>query len=136
MGVEAMYKEAAFFVHTLKCGQTATLVALEGDLGSGKTTFAQGVARALGIKESITSPTFVIQKRYPLEGGEFRQMVHIDAYRLAGAHELMVLDWKDMLADPGNLILIEWPERVCEILPPNTQTLKLKFVDEHTRLII
>ena len=133
VGVESLYTEAAQFAHTLKRDNAALVVALEGDLGAGKTTFVQGVARALGIKESVTSPTFVIQKTYPLQGSDFKQLVHIDAYRLKGAHELEVLEWKDAVADPSNLIFIEWPERVAGALPTNTRALHLEFIDEQTR---
>lgn len=104
----------------------ATVVTLSGDLGAGKTTFTQGVARALGVTETVTSPTFVLEKIYPIRNTSrsngagklgFKRLVHIDAYRLKGAHELEVLGWNELLADPGNLILLEWPERVEGAIP-------------------
>lgn len=95
----------------------ATVVALSGDLGAGKTTFAQAVARALGVEETVSSPTFVIEKVYQLSGQSFEKLIHIDAYRLESAHELEVLGWRETVADPNNLILIEWPERLAALVP-------------------
>lgn len=95
----------------------ATIVALSGDLGAGKTTFAQGIARALGVEEAVTSPTFVLEKIYELTGQKWARLIHIDAYRLKSEHELEVLGWKEIARDCGNLILIEWPEMVAELIP-------------------
>ena len=97
--------------------EQATVVTLSGDLGAGKTTFAQGVAKALGVGETVTSPTFVIQKIYELEGQKFSRLIHIDAYRLKSAHELEMLGWKELCAESGNLILLEWPEHVAALIP-------------------
>ena len=108
---------------------TATVVTLSGGLGAGKTTFAQGVAKALGVEEPVTSPTFVIQKIYELEGQQFSHLIHIDAYRLnppaGGAHELEMLGWKELCADSGNLILVEWPENVAELIPEDA--IRIRF---------
>jgi len=111
----------------------ATVVALKGDLGSGKTTFVQMVANAYGVKEQVTSPTFVIEKIYKLEGRPFDRLIHIDAYRLESAHELEVLGWNEIVSDPKNLILIEWPERVPGALPEDGTTVAFTFIDEVTR---
>lgn len=106
-------------------GAGACVVALHGELGAGKTTFVQYVADELGITAAVTSPTFVIQKTYPISDGThgFHTLVHIDAYRLAGAADLAVLDWEETIADPGNLICIEWAARVESALPPQTKHL-------------
>ena len=96
---------------------SATILALSGDLGAGKTTFAQGIARALGVEENVTSPTFVIEKIYQLAGQKFSHLIHVDAYRLNGPHELELLGWKEITADPKNLIIIEWPEKVVDLIP-------------------
>ncbi|MEK7107922.1 MAG: tRNA (adenosine(37)-N6)-threonylcarbamoyltransferase complex ATPase subunit type 1 TsaE [Patescibacteria group bacterium] len=146
----------------------ATLVALSGELGSGKTTFVQCVARALGIKETITSPTFVLIKSYQLpvlkspapmnigappfskgelkspfvkgstrvrEGEGFETLFHIDAYRLESGAELAKLGFEEIVANPQNLIFLEWPENVSEVLPTNYLTIKFSFIDEATRAI-
>ncbi len=111
----------------------ALLVGLFGELGSGKTTFVKGVASALGIEESVTSPTFVIEKIYKLSKPPFKHLIHIDAYRLESGTELLHLGWKDILGDSGNVIFLEWPERVGEILPKGMMKLRFRFVDEYTR---
>ena len=126
---------AAQFVRQLAPGRTATVVALHGDLGAGKTTFVQAVARAFGVTADVVSPTFVIQKRYELHNQPFRHLVHIDAYRLTEARELAVLGWDELLHDPGNLIFIEWPERVDELLPADTRHIHLTYIDASTRRI-
>lgn len=136
VGIESMYRHAGDFARALRPEDKAIVVGLEGDLGAGKTTFFQGVAKSLGVTDHVTSPTFVIQKTYPLSGQQFKQLIHIDAYRLKSAHELEALGWDAAVRDPTNLVFIEWPERVREVLPPNLRTLKLRFIDEQTRGLI
>lgn len=111
----------------------ATVLALRGDLGAGKTAFTKALARHLGIDEHVTSPTFVIMKKYPIERGAFAQLVHIDAYRMHDGRELEMLGWPDLLKDAQNLIVIEWPERVDAVLPKDAITLSFSHVDETTR---
>ncbi len=113
----------------------ALVVGLYGDLGSGKTTFVQMLAKILGIKESITSPTFVILKNYRLLTANYLLLIHIDAYRLESGKELEKLGWKEISDNPENIILIEWPERVSEILPSDMIKINFEFVDENTRKI-
>lgn len=135
-GLERMAEEARVFVAQLVPRAQATVVTLSGDLGAGKTTFAKGVARALGITEHVTSPTFVIMKIYDLEGQAFKRLVHIDAYRLKGMHHLKVLGWEELLADAGNLILIEWPEKIAGAVPQDAVRLALRYSGEGEREII
>ncbi len=113
----------------------ATLVALSGKLGSGKTTFVQCVARALGVKENITSPTFVLIKSYKLYATSYKNLFHIDAYRLKSGEELAKLGFEEIIANPQNLIFLEWPENVSEVLPADYKTIKFSFIDEATRAI-
>lgn len=105
-----------------------TLVfSLEGELGAGKTTFTQGFAEGLGIKEKIQSPTFVILKIYPLRRPtsklrrwtSFSHFIHVDAYRLR-ARDFKVLGWKEFIKNPHNIILVEWGNKIKNILPKNT----------------
>jgi len=111
--------------------KSATLVALRGELGSGKTTFVQTLLRRLGVKENIQSPTYVLMKTYPLDGplttfGErrrFNRVMHIDAYRLKNAAEFAALQPVEFLQDPKALVLLEWPERVEGALPPPDLTI-------------
>lgn len=97
----------------------ATVIGLSGHLGAGKTAFTKCVAKDLGIVEDVTSPTFVIMKIYPIDsakGFPWKKLVHIDAYRLEQGRELVVIDFEKYAADAGNLILIEWPENVKEMV--------------------
>lgn len=123
-------------------GVRATVVGLYGDLGSGKTAFTQAVARALNIRETVTSPTFVIEKIYAVNHSgtdsqitPFTHLIHIDAYRLEKSEELIRLGWNEIIADPANLILIEWPEKVPDIMPADHIKLSFTFIDEITREI-
>lgn len=95
----------------------ATLVTLSGELGAGKTAFTKAVAHALGIEEVVTSPTFVLEKIYSLSNKSFKRLVHIDAYRLEKYTDLVPLGFDELMEDPGNLILLEWPEKVAGALP-------------------
>ena len=96
-----------------KYDDQATIVALSGHLGAGKTAFVKQVAKVLGVTEEITSPTFVIMKMYEIVGVfPWSRLVHIDAYRLEKMEELDVLDWEGLVSNTGNLIMIEWPENV------------------------
>lgn len=98
-----------------------TVLALHGDLGAGKTTFTQGLARGLGIQESVTSPTFNI---FTLHRGAGKTLVHLDAYRLNGAAALDELMIDDFLIAPWWLA-IEWPENVADWLPADALHLDL-----------
>ena len=104
-------------------GRGARVVALSGELGAGKTTFTQGFAAALRIKEKIKSPTFVLIKIYDLrqvtrdKRQGFKHLIHIDCYRIRGAKDFIHLGLKDMLRDRDAIIFIEWPERIKKILP-------------------
>lgn len=96
----------------------ARLVLIEGELGAGKTTFVQALARALGVRERVTSPTFVIEKTYELPSktrDDIKRIVHIDAYRLSSLSDLTALGWERHIDDPHALILLEWPGRVREV---------------------
>ncbi len=83
------------------------VLALQGTLGSGKTTFVKGLAKALGVKQVITSPTFVLMKVYPAHRGRIRQFVHVDCYRVPGA-ELTHIGLSDYLGDQHTVVAIEW----------------------------
>lgn len=110
-------KVAALLASSVK---TPTIIALEGNLGSGKTTFVQGFARALGIKENILSPTFVLLKAYPLKRGKrFKHLAHIDCYRLGSPQELLHLGFRDIIKDKDAVILIEWADKIKKLLPKN-----------------
>lgn len=115
--------------------EKSTLIALRGDLGSGKTTLTQEVAKILGVKENIVSPTFVIMKGYEIKNKKFKKLIHIDAYRLEKSEELLKLGWNEIINDPQNLIILEWPEKVPECVPQNAIFIDLSHKDEQTRTI-
>ncbi|MES2203143.1 MAG: tRNA (adenosine(37)-N6)-threonylcarbamoyltransferase complex ATPase subunit type 1 TsaE [Patescibacteria group bacterium] len=103
----------------------ATVVALRGELGAGKTTFVQALAHDMGIAASVLSPTYVLMKKYPIEGDRlpsgalrrFKTLVHIDAYRLERPEEFSTLQPQEFLGDPSNLVVVEWPEKLGRLLP-------------------
>ncbi len=113
----------------------AIIIGLEGELGSGKTTFVQKFAKALGIKEHITSPTFVILKKYQIPSTKYQYVIHIDAYRLKTGEELNKLGIQELIQDPRNIIMIEWANLVADILPNDRITIHFEHVDENTRKI-
>lgn len=110
------------------------LVCLEGYLGGGKTTFAQGVAAALGIKEAVTSPTFLIMKKYQAPRGKYN-LYHFDCYRIKNAREILDLGWEEIIKDKNNIVLVEWAEKIKRILPKDKVRIKFEFVDENRRKI-
>jgi tRNA threonylcarbamoyladenosine biosynthesis protein TsaE len=111
------------------------VVALQGDLGAGKTTLVQQAAAILGVGETVISPTFIIEKIYKLNNDRFSHLIHIDAYRLESAQELERLGWHELTTDKTNLIFVEWPERVTGILPQDAIAVHLEFVNDTTRKI-
>ena len=92
--------------------KTGRVVAFTGDLGAGKTAFVSGMARALGVEERLTSPTFTIVNEY--EGGRL-PLFHFDMYRLGGADELFHIGWEDYLSR-GGVCAVEWSENVAEAI--------------------
>ena len=113
----------------------ACVIALEGELGAGKTTFIQGFAKALKIKQKITSPTFVLIKSYKLPAITYKLLYHIDAFRLKDWHDLVSLGIKEIFANPQNIILIEWAERVKSILPKKRINIHIDHISKNERKI-
>ncbi|OGZ52785.1 MAG: tRNA (adenosine(37)-N6)-threonylcarbamoyltransferase complex ATPase subunit type 1 TsaE [Candidatus Ryanbacteria bacterium RIFCSPLOWO2_01_FULL_48_26] len=109
----------------------AFIIALSGDLGAGKTTFVQGFARGLGIKKRATSPTFIIFRRFAIPKVESHKskvesLYHVDAYRIKKSADLTALGFKEILKDPKNIVLIEWPENIKKILPKTVFWVRFK----------
>lgn len=113
----------------------ATILALHGDLGSGKTAFVKSLGKALGLRDNITSPTFVILKSYKLEARTWKLLHHIDAYRIEKENELEILGWDEIINNPENLIAIEWPENVSGLIPKSAIKINFEFVDESARRV-
>lgn len=97
----------------------AIVVALTGPLGAGKTTFTQGFARGLGLPHTLVSPTFLMVRRYPLRRKKYRNLFHVDAYRLSkgAAKEFAPLGLFEVFADPKNIVLVEWADRIRHAVP-------------------
>jgi tRNA threonylcarbamoyladenosine biosynthesis protein TsaE len=113
----------------------ATILALKGDLGAGKTTLVQAIGNALGVTETITSPTFTIMKQYTTGSPSFQTLVHMDAYRIDDESELRPLHFAELLETPKTLICIEWPEKIASALPVSALLVELSVVDEDTRTV-
>jgi len=106
-----------------------SVIALEGDLGAGKTTFAQAVVRGLGVREQATSPTYGLVHRYD---GRRGPVFHLDCYRLRQAEEAADLDWEGLLAE-GDVLLVEWPERAGAWLPAPTRRFRFHHLPDGAR---
>ena len=130
-----MKEFASSVLANLPSSDTAVILSLSGDLGSGKTAFVKELGKVLGLKEEILSPTFVIMKRYKIKNSKYKNLIHIDAYRIEDPRELLVLNWQEIVSDKDNLIAIEWPEKVERLIPPNSPKIKFEFVDENVRRV-
>jgi len=116
-------------------GKNAVVIGLKGNLGGGKTTFLQGFANGLGIKEKILSPTFVILKRFEVPGFRFKDFYHIDCYRLKDEKDILELGWNEIIADSRNIVAVEWPEKIKKAMPKNAVFMDFKFLDQNKREI-
>ncbi len=126
------------------------IVCLSGELGSGKTTFSQGVLKGLGAKGPYTSPTFVVMKQYrvmqtpppppPLtkggnkKGGGIQNIYHFDIYRV-GVKDILDLGWDEITANKSNIIIVEWAERIKSIIPKNAIWMKFEHLGKNRRKI-
>lgn len=128
-------KIAVDFIASLKPTKRACVVGLFGELGAGKTTFTKSAAEALGVEETVNSPTFVIERIFSVPSGAFKRFIHIDAYRLVHGQDLINLGWNEIVQDPENLIFIEWPEKVLDILPEDRIEVQFEHLNEKSRQI-
>ena len=108
------------------------VIELVGDVGTGKTTFTRGLAKGLGVKSTVTSPSFTISKQY---SGDNCTLIHYDFYRLNDPG-IMLDDLEENLKNPKNIIVIEWGESVKDILPKNHTKIEIKYNDDNSREII
>lgn len=117
------------------------MVCLTGELGSGKTTFTQGFLKELGAKGPHTSPTFLIMKQYLLQLKTkneklktIENIYHIDAYRVNG-RDILNLGWEEIIANKKNITIIEWAERIKNIIPKNAHWVRFEWAGEKERKI-
>jgi tRNA threonylcarbamoyladenosine biosynthesis protein TsaE len=120
----------------LKTQRSATIIALTGELGSGKTTFIQGIFRGLGARKRSRSPSFILIRRIPLKNRKFKNIFHIDAYRVGNPGEMLKLDLKTILKEPENIIVIEWAEKIKKFLPKDTRWIIFNHGQKENRRII
>lgn len=121
------------------------VIALIGNLGSGKTTFTHGLAFALGVKKRVTSPTFVLMRRYDLKlktqkskvenTKKFRELYHFDLYRLQGLADIKDLGIEEIWQEKRNLVVIEWAEKIKSLLPKNTVWINFQYMGKDKRKI-
>lgn len=123
----------AFAASLAKELQPGAVIALFGELGAGKTAFARGFARGLGIKETVSSPTFTIVQEYALAKGNW--LFHLDLYRIAGPDAALAFGIDEYLTDKSAYTLIEWPERISRLLHPETIIVKINHDDESSRTL-
>jgi len=106
----------------------ALIFGLVGNLGAGKTVFVKSFAKRLGIRGRLTSPTFVLMKKY-------RNLYHIDCYRIKNTKDILELDFKEIISNPLYIIMIEWAERIRKILPKDTVWIKFTITGKTSRKI-
>ena len=112
------------------------VITLEGELGAGKTTFMQGLAKGLGIANNIISPTFIIMRRYVLPlGRRVKMLYHIDLYRITQEKDIIDLGLPELMGDPENIVAIEWPEIMAGVLPENTIRIKIVYSGDTQRTL-
>ncbi len=110
-----------------------SVLLLAGDLGAGKTVFSRGFARGLGITEPVSSPTYTIVQEYPLSGGGM--LYHLDLYRIDDSRSALAFGVDEFLDDPGSVALVEWPERIADILPAEAVRVDIRHLSDSGREI-
>ncbi len=122
--IEETHQIAETFCQQLNGGE---VVALHGELGAGKTTFVQGIAKALGVSNPITSPTFTIMNVYEASHPTIKLLIHIDCYRISGADDLRAIGADEYFGREDVVVFIEWPERVTSMLPRQLPGIRLQL---------
>lgn len=120
----------AFAKEIAKTLQSGDILALYGDLGSGKTTFVQGLAAGLGIAQRIISPTFIIMRSYD------KNFYHVDLYRIETEKDIEGLGLKEIMEDNESIVVIEWPEKIEKFLPKHTKRMYFTYKNDNEREII
>ena len=129
--VEETQKFASEFSKTIEMG---SIISLNGDLGAGKTTFAQGFARGMGIKQHVGSPTFKLVSEYQ---GENMKLFHVDCYRLSGIDDFLNMGGENLLLPESGVCLFEWASIIERVLPDNTVIIDfIRFKDNSNKRLI
>ena len=127
-------KETQKIASRLAAKMKSGLIALEGELGAGKTAFVQAFIRALGVKAKVKSPTFNIIKKYKIPNVP-QFVYHIDCYRLRDHKDAAPIGIKEIFKEKENFVLIEWPERISKILPKKLTRVHIDHIDKNKRKI-
>jgi len=141
-------KTQGFAQHISQSLQGGDILCLHGNLGSGKTTFTQGLLKSFGAQKPYTSPTFLIMKEYSLRKTKSKKqntehtpiesdistIYHIDAYRI-GSNDMQLLGWEELIQNKHALLIIEWPEKIHDIIPEYAQWFHFEWIDDSTRKI-
>ena len=125
------------FAKKLKGGE---VLALYGDLGSGKTTFVQGLAAGLGIDRQIISPTFIIMRTYTADTQKSKLKTtqvfyHVDLYRISNSDDVQSLGLLELMGDPQTIVAIEWPDKIENFLPENRIDITFAYLEDDLRQI-
>ena len=129
--VEETQKFASEFSKNIEMG---SIISLNGDLGAGKTTFVQGFAQGMGIKQHVGSPTFKLVSEYH---GENMKLFHVDCYRLSGIDDFLNMGGENLLLPESGVCLFEWASIIEEILPTNTIIIDfIRFKDDSNKRLI
>ncbi len=133
---EETQQQGKDFANTLKGGE---VLALYGDLGSGKTTFMQGLAKGLGVARNIISPTFIIMRTYEVrltsQALRAKNLYHLDLYRIENIEQAVDLGLQELMGDPESIVAIEWPDKIENLLPEIRIDITFTYLSNDTREI-
>lgn len=115
--------------------QAGDIVTFSGELASGKTTLIKSIVKNFGYEGLVNSPTFVVERRYPILNNKIKEIIHLDFYRLGG-NTIEQFDWNEYTNNSEALVLIEWPEKIGRQLPEKTKNISLTRIDNETRKLI
>jgi tRNA threonylcarbamoyladenosine biosynthesis protein TsaE len=123
-------------LRSTKTRKHAFIIALSGDLGAGKTLFVCGLALGLGIRTRVSSPTFILARRHAILQSSFKNLWHIDCYRMERASELSHINFSKISKDPGNIIAIEWAEKIRRHIPKDALWITIDHAGQDERAIV
>jgi len=126
-------KIAADLAHKIIKTKKGAIIGLEGELGAGKTVFVKGFAKALGLKSKIKSPTFVLMKKYKTY--DEMNLYHLDCYRIRNHEDLKIPEFKEIIHQSHNIVIVEWVERIKKILPKKHITVHIDHINKNERKI-
>ena len=121
------------FLQAVKPSEEATVIGFYGNLGAGKTTFIKEIARQLGVEEEVASPTFTLLKQYKTKNSKFEEISHIDLYRIEDVEEIKILDLDELFKKEKTLVLIEWANKMNDILDRNIIEVHITNLKEDSR---